>query len=60
VYEYNHKRYIKVQEEKIIDTAAPVPHTECYFIINGILFAENIDGTNVMIGKIVEQSDEVF
>ena len=56
---YDVKRYIKVLSGKLVDTSLILPHTECYFIEDCKLFAEQIDGTNVYLGKVICESNNL-
>ena len=53
------KRYYRLSNNKIVDTSVILPHTECYFEKGGSLFAEQLDGSEVNLGKIIESGDSI-
>lgn len=56
---YKIKKYIQVLSGKVVDTSLILPHTECYVVIDDKLYAEQIDGSEVYLGKIVHESDRL-
>lgn len=56
---YNLKRFIKVKSGKIVDTTLLLPHTECYFIKGDELYMESTDGSNLYLGKVVVETNNL-
>lgn len=52
------KQFIKTTEYKFIDTKQMIPHLECYLIKeDNHLYAEQISGHHIDMGKIIKMSD---
>ena len=56
---FNVKRYYVLANNRLVDTSVILPHTECYLEKDGSLFAEQLDGSEVNLGKIVESGDSI-
>ena len=51
------KRYVRTTDFINIDTKLLIPHLECYLEKDGHLFAEQINGQLIDLGKILLESD---
>ena len=56
---YKLKHFIKVKSGKVVDTTLLLPHTECYFVKGDELYMESIDGSNLYLGKIVVETNDL-
>lgn len=52
VREYSIPPIVKLKDGRVIDTLAPFPHVECYFIEGFALYAEHTSGDSSLVGYI--------
>ena len=53
-------KYIWTTNYDKIDTEKLFPHQECYYIENGELFSEQIDGSFFSLGSITKVSNDLI
>lgn len=53
-------KYVWTTEYEQIDTNILYPHQECYFIKNGELYSEQIDGSYFSLGTIIKVSNDLI
>ena len=51
------KRYVRTTDCLLIDTHQLIPHLECYLKKEDHLYAEQINGQLIDLGRIIQESD---
>lgn len=53
------KRYVITDTSGVVDTKLLIPHLECYVEQFGRLYAEQISGYMIDLGRIIAETDSV-